>query len=689
MQRHAHLFHLELERVRLRALLAVERLGTGPDPQVVARAGAEIARLDALLTEERPLGRAADLCRRLGLDEDDLDLLWTTVAVAADPRVLPHAQVLGGTEARRGLSLALYTLIADLGGERARTLCRRLLGPHPLLRDHILLWPAEAQAQAARPLYAPARTIAWLAGSDEPDEALLGAGRLVEAPHPVELDPRQRLAAALLPGVLSAQPPALLILEGPQGTGRHTAIATAAAPLGRAVMSLDLRRLPRGRAPLEAALAALRRECRLRDAIPVVADIDELSPIGDADRDAAANLRTLGRAIDEMPGPFVITASQTSPEIPVTRPFCRVRWNVPDPTTRRALWARALGEKMPAGEKPGPDASADAAATADLQGLAMRYPLGAGGVRRAVGSARLCAGTAPLSTAHLVEGVRTHIAERLGELAQRQEVRQTWDDLVLAPDILDQVKALTARVRHAHLVLEQWGFASKLPKGSGMAALFSGPPGTGKTMVAGLIARELDLELYQVDLSKIVSKWVGETEKQLARVFEAAEAGHALLLFDEADALFARRTEVKSAVDRYANLEVNYLLQRIESFGGVTILTTNLEASIDPALRRRLAGHVVFWPPDPEERERLWLRMLSADAPIGGKIDAEALSSAFPEMTGANIRNAVLAAAFLAAAEGSAITQAHMTRAARGEYASMGRVLGAGQRGQLSGGGTR
>jgi SpoVK/Ycf46/Vps4 family AAA+-type ATPase len=177
-----------------------------------------------------------------------------------------------------------------------------------------------------------------------------------------------------------------------------------------------------------------------------------------------------------------------------------------------------------------------------------------------------------------------------------------------------------------------------------------------------------------------VSKWVGETEKQLAKVFEAAEAGHALLLFDEADALFAKRTDVKSAVDRYANLEVNYLLQRIESFGGVSILTTNLDASIDPALRRRLAATIVFWPPDAEDRERLWRRMMSSRAPTTGVIDLHALAGEFEEMTGANIRNAVLAAAFLAAAEGTAISQGSLERAARGEYLAMGRVLGKGGR---------
>jgi SpoVK/Ycf46/Vps4 family AAA+-type ATPase len=292
-----------------------------------------------------------------------------------------------------------------------------------------------------------------------------------------------------------------------------------------------------------------------------------------------------------------------------------------------------------------------------------------------VASARLVAGRHPLAAEHVTAGVRAHISERLGDLAIRQEIRPSWDDLVLAPDIVDQIAMLVARVRYARHVLDDWGFSAKLPKGQGVAALFSGPPGTGKTMVAGLIARELDLELYQVDLSRVVSKWVGETEKMLAKLFDAAEAGHALLLFDEADSLFAKRTDVRSAVDRYANLEVNYLLQRIESFGGVSILTTNLEASIDPALRRRLAASVAFWPPDQAEREQLWERMLASKAPVQRPLDIPKLAATYEDMTGANIRNAVLAAAFLAAAESAPITYTRLDRAARAEYAAMGRVL--------------
>jgi len=484
----------------------------------------------------------------------------------------------------------------------------------------------------------------------------------VGVPDVRELDDEQLAAEAQLAAVLGSPRPSLVVLEGPASVGRRTAVAAAASALGRLVIALDLRRLPPRAAALEAALVGLGRECLLRDAIPVVTEADA---IGSGPEETAAALHAVARQLDDIPGAAVLVSARPGLELPVQRPIVRISYGVPHTATRQALWQRAV-------------AGLPGSATLDLGLLAIRYRLGPGGIQRAVASAQLLAGERPLTTTALVAGVRSYVAERLGDLAQRVEVRQTWDDLVLAPDLVDQASALVARVRHAHLVLEDWGYGSKLPRGAGVAALFSGPPGTGKSMLAGLIARELDLELYQVDLSKVVSKWVGETEKQLSRIFEAADAGHALLLFDEADSLFGKRTEVKSAVDRYANLEVNYLLQRIESFGGVTVLTTNMDTSIDPALRRRLACQIAFWPPEAAERARLWTRMLAARGPVARNIDVRKLSDHYPEMTGANIRNAVLAAAFLAAAEGTAISQPLLERAAHGEYKAMGRVLRSG-----------
>jgi hypothetical protein len=379
----------------------------------------------------------------------------------------------------------------------------------------------------------------------------------------------------------------------------------------------------------EEPLRTLQRELALADAVAVLADLDI-----PADPTAGVPIRMrLESWVRTCPGPIAITSTQWASELQTDRPIVRVRWPTADVVTRQRQWMHIA-------------AASGVSLTGDLDQLAHQYRIGPGGMVRSMRS-MLIGRTAPttLTTRDVVAGIRHNVAERLSGLATRVEVRQTWSDLVLDDETFDQVNMLVARVRHAYHVLESWRFGTKLARGQGVAALFSGPPGTGKTMVAGLLAAELGLDLYQVDLSQVVSKWIGETEKQLARLFEAAEEGHALLLFDEADALFGQRsTEMKGATDRYANLEVNFLLQRVESFGGVTILTTNLDQSIDKALKRRLASHIVFAAPDEDERKRLWETLIATGAaPLAQDINFAALARDYPTMTGANIRNATIA----------------------------------------------
>jgi SpoVK/Ycf46/Vps4 family AAA+-type ATPase len=278
------------------------------------------------------------------------------------------------------------------------------------------------------------------------------------------------------------------------------------------------------------------------------------------------------------------------------------------------------------------------------------------------------------SAAHIEAGIRSVLDDRLAGLATRITVTQSWDDLILPDEQTTAVIELLARIRERRRVYEDWGFAEKVGRGLGVSALFSGPPGTGKTMCAGLIARDLGTELYQVDLSKLASKWIGETEKNLAALFDAAEAGHAILLFDEADAVFGKRTEVRSSNDRHANHETNYLLQRLESFAGICILTTNHEAAIDEAFRRRLSVHVRFPVPEADERKRLWCSMLPKAAPVEPELGLDQLGETYV-MSGGYIRNAVLRAAFLAADENTRITAPHLARAAQLEYEAMGKIV--------------
>lgn len=339
------------------------------------------------------------------------------------------------------------------------------------------------------------------------------------------------------------------------------------------------------------------------------------------------------------------------------RPVINVELADPSREQRVALWAAALASGT----------------RGDAELLADAYPMSPGLIKRAGAAARARAGGAELRQEDVLSGIRETLDGRLGDLARRLRVTQTWDDIVLPDEQADAVEDLVARAQQRHRVYDEWGFAAKVGRGLGIAALFSGPPGTGKTMVAGLIAEALRLEIYQADMSKLVSKWIGETEKNLAELFDAAEAGHAILLFDEADSLFGKRTDVKSSNDRHANFETNFLLQRLESFTGICFMTSNHESNIDPAFHRRLSFHVRFSVPEQGEHAALWRAMLPAAAPVDPGVDFDELARRFT-MTGGYIKNATLRAAFMASQNQGRITMSHLMRAARLEYEAMGKI---------------
>jgi SpoVK/Ycf46/Vps4 family AAA+-type ATPase len=257
-------------------------------------------------------------------------------------------------------------------------------------------------------------------------------------------------------------------------------------------------------------------------------------------------------------------------------------------------------------------------------------------------------------------------------LAQRLETVAGWNDLVLPEPQRATLQTIAAQVRMRHRVYEEWGFAARGERGLGLSALFVGESGTGKTMAAEVLARELRLDLYRIDLSSVVSKYIGETEKNLRRVFDAAEGSGAVLLFDEADALFGKRSEVRDSHDRYANIEVSYLLQRMEAYRGLAILTTNVKQAIDPAFLRRIRFIVRFPFPDAGQRAAIWRAIFPARTPRE-RLDYERLAQL--TVPGGHIRNIALAGAFLAAHAEAPVSMAHLAQAARGEYAKLERSL--------------
>ena len=444
-------------------------------------------------------------------------------------------------------------------------------------------------------------------------------------------------------------------MRGRTGSGRHTLLTSLAARAGRALGVIDLSTVPRETGQLAQTLEAVLRRAMLRGLVPCV---DSLDLIGAEDPDTKIQVAAILRT---HPGPIALRLP-TDATIPLDPGYLLVDIPTRNEQQRGESWSVALERH----QIDLPDASE----------LAARYRVGPGIIER------VCAEVArrpdlPTDASawvrELDDAVRQHLENRLGTTATRVTRLAKWTDIVLPEDITDSLLELTARVRHRKTVYEQWGFDRSITTARGITALFSGPPGTGKTMVAGVIARDLGLELYRVDVSRITSKWIGETEKNLGALFDAAEDGQVMLLFDEADSLFAKRTEVKTSVDRYANMEVNYLLQRLDSFEGIAILTTNFGNAIDPAFKRRLTYRVTFPFPDEEMREQLWKSMIPPQVPIAGKIDFASLSQRF-RLSGGYIRNATLRAAFLAAEEGSALTHEHLERAIRMEFREIGKL---------------
>jgi SpoVK/Ycf46/Vps4 family AAA+-type ATPase len=274
----------------------------------------------------------------------------------------------------------------------------------------------------------------------------------------------------------------------------------------------------------------------------------------------------------------------------------------------------------------------------------------------------------------LLMGARLQSGHDLAALTQKINPLYTWEDIVLPAETLSQLREMCQRVTHRQQVFGEWGFDRKLSLGRGANALFAGSSGTGKTMAADIIANELGLDLYKIDLAGVVSKYIGETEKNLDRIFNAAETANAILFFDEADALFGKRSEVRDSHDRYANVEVSYLLQKMEQYEGIAILATNLRQNFDDAFVRRLAFTIHFPFPDECERQQIWARVWPAAVPLAPDADLKFLAKQF-KLSGGNIKNIAVASAFLAAADGKVVTMEHLRHATQREYQKLGKML--------------
>ncbi|GGL04322.1 AAA family ATPase [Streptomyces flaveus] len=611
--------------------------------------------------------RMGSLQERFGLSGFDLDVVVIALAPELDLRYERlYAYLQDDATKRRPTVDLVLNLLCSTPEEKVRRR-DRLTGDAPLLRNKVVRLIPDTGAEAhGTPLLAhtvalDAQIVTFLTGGAGPDSRLAEFTSLLDpTAFQNELAPELRQLTEALTEAAGKQVPLRVHLQGLPGSGHRQVAELAALGAGRPLLAADLTLT--GQFPEDLA-RLLFQEAEFRDAVCFVGGVDTLLTAA-----RTAELYGFVRHLTHSHATVVLAGAEPWPALQgvdgeppaaVISALCPL----PDAPRRRTLWRTELdrnGLELPDGE---------------LGLLADRFRLTPWQITEAATLAGQLPRRADATALEALFAVaRARSAHQLGPLADKIEPVHRWGDIVLPPDALDQLRELCDRVARRELVLSDWGFGARLSLGRGVSALFAGPPGTGKTMAAEIVARELGIDLYRIDLSGIVSKWIGETEKNLDRIFRTAENANAALLFDEADALFGKRSEVRDAHDRYANIEVSYLLQKMETYEGLAILATNRIENLDEAFLRRL-GFVVRFPfPDTLQRHRIWERVFPAGVPLAEELDHSAFAHRFM-LSGAEIKNVALGAAYLAAARGSAVTSALVLHAVRREYEKAGRVF--------------
>ncbi|MFF5218387.1 ATP-binding protein [Micromonospora sp. NPDC000442] len=644
-------------------LAAVPAPATAPGEPDVARAQA-LAALEAAADRDATDGadlRLSRLAHEFRLTAIDVEFLLVALLPDVEARYERLYGYLNDDVSRRratiGLALELCGIPASAIAARAR-----FTGTTPLVGGGLLLVEQPDLPYLSRSLRVPDRVAAYLLGDDVADARLAGVAWPVDNADGGDLASRQddltgRLGMALRAGVR------LGYLRERPGADAEDLAAGALVRAGWSVLRLDLEALATDPAPAD-LLAATVREARLRGAGLVAGPVQALDPVGRPE-----HARLLRRVADQ-PVPVMLTGtvewdphwSRQAPLLVTATPM--------DEQGRARLWRTASGMRhgaRPSGWLDGVDPVRELAP----------YLLGPDQVRRAAQAAEQLAvfvGAERVDAGHLRAGVRGQNAGGLARLARRIEPGVDWSDLVLPDSVHDQLRELALRVRYRDRVLGRWRMRPGGGRGRGVLALFAGDSGTGKTMSAEVVAADLGLDLYVVDLSTVVDKYVGQTEKNLERIFTEAAGVNGLLLFDEADAIFGKRSEVKDAHDRYANMESAYLLQRMESFDGVAVLTTNLRANLDEAFTRRLDLIVDFAMPDVAQRRALWDRCLGTELPRADDLDLDFCARNF-ELAGGSIRACVVTAAYLAAQADRPVGMSDLIGAVQREYRKLGRLL--------------
>jgi len=608
------------------------------------------------------------LAQQFGLSQAEVDLLLIALAPEIEPRYETLYAYLQDDVTRKHPSVDL-SLNLVCRTEREKLFARRLLGPDaPLLHYQLLRLedePQDRQASFSRKfLKLPAPVLRFLL-DESPDTA--ESGRLTAPAADAAAAELSAGSQAMLHGAIEsilrgASRQNVIRLSGHEPVSLEAAAQILAAAFNYSLLSVDLVQAETEPSRILAAI----RDATLFDALLAISAPPPVP--GESAARQARMERQLWAEIARVQGPVALLGPPAAfTDLPAENADLRV-WTIdvtgPEFASRQEAWVQSL---------------AAAGATADADSLADGFHFGGARVRQAVNLAFTTAALRDPSNPQPTQpdfaaAGRSLSTPSLTRFAVPIVPRYTWADVILPADKMAQLRAIGARVRCRRRVLDDWGFGQKLSRGKGNIALFTGQPGTGKTMAAEAMANELGLNLFQIDLSTVVSKYIGETESNLSAIFREAENTATLLFFDEADALFSKRTEVKDAHDRYANQEVNYLLQRVEQYEGLVILATNLQKNMDDAFLRRLQFVVDFPMPAEAQREAIWRTQFPPAAPRDPSLDLQFLARQC-KLSGGSIRNIVFAAAFAAAEEGVPIGMRHLATALRMETLKEGKLL--------------
>jgi AAA+ superfamily predicted ATPase len=582
-----------------------------------------------------------EFCRRFSLSTFERDLLVLCAAMELDPVMPALCAAVQGDERRSYPTFQLA--LAVLPDAHWSTLL-----PASALRRWQLVEVSPGETLTSSRLKIEESVLHFLMGVHSLNHRLAMLLEVVAPPAALPVSYR-RYAEKLL-GVWAKDPGcnSVVHLEGTAGNGKRALAASAARAAGLQLHVLRLARVAADPAAAEELARLWEREAILGNGALLL----EVENGGPAEWTLASSL------IDRINGVVMVSGSGAL-DVSRRRPV-RITIDRPQTDEQRALWQHALGPHA-------------AYLNGHLDRLVNQFALDTESILNTSQQALDCLHQEGGDLfALLWDACRSDSRPSLESRTQRIEVRARWEDIVLPDQSMNLLRAIAAHVRQQQKVFQEWGFSAQSSRGLGTTALFSGPSGTGKTLAAEVIANELRLDLYRIDLSQVISKYIGETEKNLRGIFDAAENSGAILLFDEADALFGKRSEVKDSHDRYANIEVSYLLQRMEAYRGLAILTTNMRNAMDTAFLRRIRFVINFPFPDPPLRRRIWERVFPKQTPTA---DLDPAKLARLNLPGGNIRNIALNAAFLAADSGQPVRMEHLLVAARRECSKLDKQL--------------